>query len=238
MNDSKEYYSNTSVAEGYDNERFTTKAGQMFDKFEKDVILNNLPKTVDGIVLDAGAGTGRFTVEIAKRGFKVYSCDQSQAMLDIIKSKSGLLNLKNQVEICKEDLTDLSFENDKFDFIGCMRVLVNLDTKKNLSYGVNELIRVCKPQGTIVFDIVNSKSVAALGPRKDSMISVKEMKEILSNNSDVKIKKCFGRRILSQKAFDVVPNLFLKPLDILDNILSRIFPSISVRVYFVLEKLG
>ena len=82
-NSSKEYYSRRKVADSYDDERFTTAGGKRFDTFEKNVVISNLPKNHEGVkVLDAGAGSGRFTIEMAKRSFDVVSSDYSPAMLD------------------------------------------------------------------------------------------------------------------------------------------------------------
>ena len=99
-NRSKEYYSRRKVADGYDAERFTTTGGKMFDTFEKNVVISNLPKNREGVkVLDAGAGSGRFTVEIVKRGFDVVSSDYSPAMLDVIKSKVKDIGFENNEEV-------------------------------------------------------------------------------------------------------------------------------------------
>ena len=58
-----------------------------------------------------------------------------------------------------QDITNLSFKDNSFDYIDSIRVFVNLDSKENISKAVNELVRdFCKPGGTILFDIVNPKS--------------------------------------------------------------------------------
>ena len=87
--ESKKYYISKKVAEEYDAERFLSLGGKMFDQFEKNVVISNLPKSKDTKILDAGAGSGRFTIEMAKRGYQVNSCDFSPAMLEIIKSSGA-----------------------------------------------------------------------------------------------------------------------------------------------------
>jgi ubiquinone/menaquinone biosynthesis C-methylase UbiE len=225
------------VADSYDEERFTTVGGKMFDTFEKNVVISNLPKNHEGVkVLDAGAGSGRFTIEMAKRGFDVVSCDYSSAMLDAIKSKFKTLGFENRVIPSKQDVTNLTFNDDEFDFICCMRVFVNLDTKDNVIRALKELVRVCKPGGTVVFDIVNPKSLAIFGPAKDSMITMKKAKDIILAIPGIEIKKCFGRRILSQTGFEKAPTFLLGLVDRLDYGLSKIFPLLCVRIYFVIIK--
>lgn len=234
---SKKYYSKIEVAKTYDKERFTTIGGKMFDAFEKNVIISSLPKNPADIkVLDAGAGSGRFTTEMVKRGFDVVSCDYSSAMLDVIKSKIKALGFENRVKLSKQDVTNLTFNDDEFDFICCMRVFVNLDTKDNVIRALKELVRVCKPGGTVVFDIVNPKSLAIFGPAKESMITMKKAKDVILAIPRIKIKKCFGRRILSQTTFEKAPPFLLRLIDRFDHVLSKIFPFFCVRIYFVLIK--
>lgn len=237
-NSSKEYYSQKKVAEGYDEERFTTTGGKMFDTFEKNVVISNLPKNREGVkVLDAGAGSGRFTIEMAKRGFDVVSCDYSSVMLDAIKSKIKDIGFKNRVTLSKQDVTNLTFNDEEFDFICCMRVFINLDTIENEVKALKELVRVCKPGGTVVFDIVNPKSLAIFGPAKESMITMKKAKDVILAIPGIEIKKCFGRRILSQTAFEKAPTFLLGLVNGLDYGLSKIFPFFCVRIYFVIEVL-
>ena len=44
MDKLKQYYSDISVAREYNQDRFTSKAGKMFDSFEKDIVISNSPK--------------------------------------------------------------------------------------------------------------------------------------------------------------------------------------------------
>lgn len=233
---SKDFYSKIDNANNYDKERFTSHAGKIFDKFEKNFVISNLPIEHNKKILDAGAGTGRFSIEIAKKGFNVVSCDYSNAMLTIINNKSHMNNLTDKIELYKEDITDLSFKDNEFDFISCIRVLVNLDTKDNIIKCLNEFNRVCKNEGIIVLDFVNLKSIASLGTIKDSYITIDEFKEIITSISDLEIVELFGRKILSQTLIEKVPNIFLKPLDKLDKWLSNKLYQFSIRIYVVLIK--
>jgi len=237
VENSKKYYSNVEVAKTYDEERFTTVGGKMFDTFERNVVISNLPKNCEGVkALDVGAGSGRFTIEMAKSGYNVVACDYSPAMLGIIKSKIEELGFEDRVTLSKQDATNLTFDAGEFDFVCCMRVSVNLDAKENVINALRELIRVCKPGGTIVFDIVNPKSLAIFGPTKKSMITLKKAKDIILSIPGIEIKKCFGRRILSQTSFEKAPTFSLGFVDRLDYGLSKIFPFFCVRIYFVIIK--
>jgi ubiquinone/menaquinone biosynthesis C-methylase UbiE len=234
---SKDYYSNAKVADNYDSERFVSIGGKMFDEQEKNVVISSLPRDVIGIkALDAGAGSGRFTIELAKRNINVVSSDYSPAMLEIIRAKVKDNHLEKYVTISRQDVTRLNFPDNEFDFVSCIRVTVNLDTKENSDKAIKELMRVCKPGGTVILDIVNPWSLAILGPQKSSMVTMRDTIKLLETMPDVKIIRVFGRRILSQSAFEKSPVSLLKVIDKLDSGLSRLFPFFCVRIYFMLSK--
>lgn len=237
VTDSQQYYSRNEVAQNYDSERFLAPGGQMFDLFEKSVVLSYLPQSPKGVkVLDAGAGSGRFTIEIAKKGFDVVSCDYSEAMLGIIRSKITALNLTKRVLLSKQDITQMTFEDNEFDYICSLRVMVNLDTVENEVKALNELIRVCRPGGKVVVEFVNSLSIAGIGPRKESMVSMSTVKNIISKIPNAELEAAFGRRIISQTAFEKSPEFMLNTLDVIDSGLSKLFPLLCVRTYYVIKK--
>ncbi|AKB43083.1 class I SAM-dependent methyltransferase [Methanosarcina vacuolata] len=234
---SKEYYIQKTVAEDYDAERFTSLGGKMFDMFEKNVVISSLPQNKNAKILDAGAGSGRFTIEMLKKGYvNVHSCDFSPAMLDIIKSKVSTFGFQDQVKISREDVTNLSFSDNYFDYISCIRVTVNLDTLENVTKAIREFYRVCKPGGVVVFDIVNPMSIAYFGSKKNSMITMKKAKAIIKSIPGIRVKKVFGSRFLSQTAFEKTPASLMGVTNNIDKLFSYLFPFFCVRIYFVLTK--
>lgn len=209
----------------------------MFDLFEKSVVLSHLPQDSKGVrVLDAGAGSGRFTIEIARKGFDVVACDYSEAMLGIIRSKLQALNLTNRVLLSRQDITQMTFEDNEFDYICSLRVMVNLDTVENEVKALNELVRICRPGGKVVVEFVNSLSIARMGPKKESMVPMSTVKGIISKIPNAKLETAFGRRIISQTAFEKSPQCLLKALDVIDSGLSKLFPYLCVRTYYVIMK--
>jgi len=236
---SKEYYSRANVAEKYDDERFVSLSGKMFSSFEEWIVSSNLPEKRNGMkLLDVGTGSGRFAIEMAKQGFNVVACDYSQAMLDTVNRKIEELGLENHITLSRQDATELSFDDNTFDFVSCIRVSVNLDTIENVEAALKELIRVCKPGGRIVFDIVNPKSLAFFrvnSSNTTSIITLKKAKGLIASIPTVNVEKYCGKRIVSP-LFEKAPAFILKPLDKLDAVLSKYFLSFCIRIYFVLTK--
>ena len=75
----------------YDNESFTQGTQGECDFIEKESGSNKSLK-----ILDVGCGTGRHSVELAKRGFDITGIDLSESQLRLAKEKAAADNLKNQ----------------------------------------------------------------------------------------------------------------------------------------------
>ena len=64
-------------------------------------------------VFDAGAGSGRFSILLAKRGLHVTHFDISQSMIDKAKELAGKQGVLSNIEFVKGALEDLSRFNEK-----------------------------------------------------------------------------------------------------------------------------
>lgn len=78
-------------------------------------------------VLDAGGGTGHYTLALAERGYRVCLLDFSPRMLAIAGEKfKGLdVSLQERIDLCLASVEDLSglFSSQQFDVILCHTVL-------------------------------------------------------------------------------------------------------------------
>jgi len=120
----------------------------------------HLPKT--GLVLDAGGGPGRYTIELAKRGFDVVLLDLSPECLEIARReirKAGALNRVK--EIIEGSVTDLSrFGNGLFDAVLCLGgLLSHLHEKSEREQAAAELVRVTKKKAPLFISVFNRYGV-------------------------------------------------------------------------------
>ena len=236
-NDDINSYSRKKVVDFYDEERFTSVAGRMFDTVEKEIVLSNAP-LIDGkkLVLEVGAGTGRFSIELAKRGFNVISCDISEPMLYRVKEKIRNSEIEDKIALTKCSIYNIPYKSNTFNYTFCIRVLNNLATKENEIKEIKELVRVSK--NIILFDVVNLYSIARINPLdKSAFISVNEMKKALNGLKNVKILNIEGRRLIPHTVFIYTSNFFLPFLEKLDTLLCKRLSDFAVREYFSLQKL-
>lgn len=96
-----------NYAETYETEVFTKGTIGEIDFIEKEIKKDKSKK-----IIDIGCGTGRHSIELAKRGYNVTGIDLSECMLEraIEKAKEA----KVKVEFIKADARELNFEK-KFD---------------------------------------------------------------------------------------------------------------------------
>ena len=100
-------------------------------------------------VLELGAGTGRYSIALAKEGMDVTAVELVQSNLDILKAHGkGLENL----HAYRGDATDLSrFPNDAFDLTLVLGPMYHLYEPEDVHKAIDEAIRVTKPGGVLFF---------------------------------------------------------------------------------------
>jgi ubiquinone/menaquinone biosynthesis C-methylase UbiE len=132
-----------------------------FHKLEFNTTLAFLNKYLPkkGLILDAGGGPGRYTIELAKLGYNVVLFDLVKEHLELAKKKIKRAGVTNKVKaIIPGSITDLSgFANNSFDAVLCLGgPLSHIYPEADRQKAVFELIRVAK-KGVPIFASVMSK---------------------------------------------------------------------------------
>ena len=105
-----------------------------------------ITRNLDGVrtILDAGGGTGRFSLWLAKQGYRVTHLDISMPMLNKAREKAAQLELSGTVEFVHGRLTDLSaYSDEQFDLVISLDAPVSYTYPKHQEVIAN-LIRVAK----------------------------------------------------------------------------------------------
>ena len=99
-------------------------------------------------ILEVGAGTGRYSVALAKEGYSVVALELIERNLSILKSK---LTGDEQLQALQGNALDLSrFADDSFDLTLVLGPMYHLYTKDEKLRALSEAVRVTKTGGFIM----------------------------------------------------------------------------------------
>ena len=99
-------------------------------------------------ILEVGAGTGRYSVALAKEGYSVVALELIERNLSILKSK---LTGDEQLQVLQGNALDLSrFADDSFDLTLVLGPMYHLYTKDEKLRALSEAVRVTKSGGFIM----------------------------------------------------------------------------------------
>ena len=100
-------------------------------------------------VLEVGAGTGRYSIALAKEGMDVTAVELVEKNLDVLKQNSRGVD---HISSFQGDATDLSrFEDQAFDITLVLGPLYHLYDAEDIHKTIDEAIRVTKKDGVILF---------------------------------------------------------------------------------------
>ena len=118
----------------------------MDDIIQKDHLQRKLLEQLDGVqtVFDGGAGSGRFSILLAKKGCKVTHFDISQPMIDKARELAEQEGVKDRITFVKGVLEDLSdYGNRSFDLVISFDAPISY-TYPNQERVMGELIRIAR----------------------------------------------------------------------------------------------
>lgn len=104
-------------------------------------------------VLEVGAGTGRYSIALAKEGMDVTAVELVESNVAVIKENSkGIENLT----AFQGDAADLSrFPDNSFDAVLLLGPMYHLYEADEVNSAIDEAIRVAKPGGVILFAFIS-----------------------------------------------------------------------------------
>ena len=136
--------------EAYD-QWFTTPIGSLVKKYEAGLLMDLLRPRPGEFILDAGCGTGIFTLDLLSHGSHVIGLDISLPMA--MRASEKLRGYPFQMVL--GDMLSLPFPENLFDKAVSVTALEFIEDGKS---AVRELFRVTKKKGCIVVATLNSLS--------------------------------------------------------------------------------
>jgi ubiquinone/menaquinone biosynthesis C-methylase UbiE len=171
-----------------------------------------VPADPQALVLDAGGGTGRWAVQMARKGCRVVLLDISEGMLAQAQAKVNQEKLQDRVIIKKGSILNPDFPSDTFDMVFCDHALFLFQEP---SKAVEALTRVLKKNSLMVISAQNKYSLALsylpddpkkalkllsgkylhkLGNLQVNALTPKEFRDLLEING-LRVEKIIGKGV-------------------------------------------
>jgi 2-polyprenyl-3-methyl-5-hydroxy-6-metoxy-1,4-benzoquinol methylase len=115
-----------------------------------------------GLILDAGGGPGRYTMELAKQGYDVTLLDATQANIEFAKRMLKRHGLQKRIrQITAGSIVDLSqFASGSFDAVLCSGgPLSHVIDSQQREQAISELVRVAKPGAPLFVSVISRLAV-------------------------------------------------------------------------------
>jgi len=135
-----------------------------YHRLEFDTTMHFLKKYLPkkGLILDAGGGPGRYTIELAKMGYDVVLLDLTPKLLDIAREQITKAKVTSKVtQIVEGSVDDLSmFGDNAFDAVVCLGgSLGHLVLQKRRQKAIDELVRVATYEAPIFVSVIGRLAV-------------------------------------------------------------------------------
>jgi ubiquinone/menaquinone biosynthesis C-methylase UbiE len=118
--------------------------------WQSEEILIDKYFTKNSSVLDIGCGSGRTTMPLCQKGYKIIGIDLTPEMIASAKQIAGQNNLNIDYRV--RDATDLKFEDNFFDnAIFANNGWCQIPVWQKRQMALNEIYRVLKPGGIFIF---------------------------------------------------------------------------------------
>lgn len=125
-------------------------------------------------ILEVGAGTGRYSINYAEKGYHVDAVELVNNNLEILKSK---ITKDMNINAIQGNCLDLHmYEDNTFDITLVLGPLYHLYDEADIDKAIQEAIRVTKPGGKIFIAYLTDDSIIlSYGIRKGNLKALKEM---------------------------------------------------------------
>ena len=133
----------------YDEEgRLLSRHGQVEYRTTMKYICESLSGIPDPSILEIGAGTGRYSVTLAKQGYRVAAVELIEHNLTLLRAK---LDGSEPIVTMQGNALDLSFLPDEaYDLTMLLGPMYHLYTRTDQLQALSEAVRVTKPGGRIL----------------------------------------------------------------------------------------
>lgn len=219
----------------YDSIRLEEPRGLLLSNFDIALVeqmTRDVPR--DGLVLETGAGTGRFTLPMIHAGFRPIATDVNESLLATLRERLKAEGLESACTVKNESIFELTFPDAHFDFIYCLHVIPRLLSFEDQQRAITEMTRTLKPGGKLLFNYWNKTSL--LGRFKSGYVTPAAQMDELLRTSHLNVTRRRGKRFLSKSVLKRLPLLGGRLLAALERPVGGLHPNGAWDVFVLAEK--
>lgn len=135
-------------------------------------------------ILEIGAGTGRYSIALAREGFKVSAVELVESNIDVLRENSKDLT---NIDSYQGDALDLSrFPDDSFDATLLLGPMYHLYEAADQHRAIDEAIRVTRPGGVILTAFLSAHAIICTNYLYDYCSTVDGLRENFDSDYNVR----------------------------------------------------
>ena len=100
--------------------------------------------TKNDLICDAGCGNGK-NIKYFDNKFNIYGFDKCEKLVNICIDKG--------YNVCQSDILNIPYSSNHFDYVMCIAVIHHLDSIDIQIKAINELMRILKKNGELLFTL-------------------------------------------------------------------------------------
>ncbi len=121
--------------------------------FIEEIISRHYTEGAPSLILDLGSGTGKMTVELARRGYDMTGVDISVEMLDIARNTADKLGFGDKILWLCQDMREFELYGTVDVTVSCLDCINHLTDTKSLTKCFDLVHNYLIPDGLFIFDI-------------------------------------------------------------------------------------
>ncbi|MDO3410832.1 class I SAM-dependent methyltransferase [Saccharibacillus sp. CPCC 101409] len=161
-----------------------------------------------GRVCDIGAGPGRYSLELLKRGYTVSLFELSERELEIAEAKIEEAGYVAEAYICDNAVNLHTLDGEAYDAALLMGPLYHLTEREQRVEALRQTLRILKPCGTAVLSYINS-----WGSLKAGVLEFSETYRLLDNVHAYRDEQSFDRERGFTECYFTIPPKALAEID-------------------------
>ncbi len=121
--------------------------------FIEEIIAREYRAGKPELVLDLGCGTGKMTLELARRGYDMTGVDLSPEMLDIARDEAEAAGLSEKLLLLCQDMRSFELYGTVDVTVSCLDSINHLTSTKDLAECFSLVHNYLIPDGLFIFDV-------------------------------------------------------------------------------------